>query len=151
MTKQQRDERAKQLATKAAVLSKVDGLDRNYNFDEEHSINPTDGRTNDGTALTKTNNISLGETAYDVMQQSDELDLEDVLHDPYHDDEEDNSKLNLEMNEVHRNMGRRTRKTGPSCQTRGDQPLRVRHSRNQDTATKTTGQPLVVAVTSQET
>ncbi len=32
------------------------------------------------------------------------MDLEDVLKDPY--DEEDNTKLNLEMNKVHRNMGR---------------------------------------------
>ena len=46
-----------------------------------------------------------------MVQQSNKSDLKDVLHDPYHDDEEDNSKLNLEMNEVHRNMGRRTRKT----------------------------------------
>ncbi len=60
---------------KALAQNKTDGLDRNYNFDKTHSINPIDGRTNNGTALTKTINISLGETAYDVAPQAEERDL----------------------------------------------------------------------------
>jgi hypothetical protein len=118
MTKLQQEEHAKQLAMKASVQNKTDGLDSNYNFKETHSINPIDGRTDDGTALTKTNNISLGETAYDVVQQSDESDLEDVLKDPDH-DEEYNTKLNLEMNEVHCNMGRTVCKTSSSSSDDG--------------------------------
>jgi hypothetical protein len=98
---------------KASAQNKTDGLDRNYNFEETHSINPINGRINDGTALTKTINISLGETAYDVVQQSNESDLEDVLNDPYY-DKEDNPKLDLEMNEVHRNMGQMVCKTSSS-------------------------------------
>jgi hypothetical protein len=73
MTKLQQEEHVKQLAMKALVQNKTDGLDRNYNFEETHSINPINERTDNGTALTKTNNISLGETAYDVVQQSDKL------------------------------------------------------------------------------
>jgi hypothetical protein len=75
MTKLQREEHARQLAMKASAQNKTDGLDRNYNFEETHSINPINGRTNDGTALTKTINISLGETAYDVAPQAEERDL----------------------------------------------------------------------------
>ncbi len=63
MTKLQREEHARQLAMKASAQNKTDGLDRNYNFEETHSIDPIDGRTNNGTALTKTINTSLGETA----------------------------------------------------------------------------------------
>jgi hypothetical protein len=49
-------------------------------LDEEHSINPTAGCANDGRAFTLTRNISLGDTAYDVMAaDNDEEDLEDIL------------------------------------------------------------------------
>ncbi len=118
MTKLQREEHARQLAMKASAQNKTDSLDHNYNLEETHSINPIDRRTNDGTALTKTINISLGETAYNVVQQSDEPDLKDVLNDPYY-DKEDNLKLDLEMNKVHRNMGQTVRKTSSSSSDDG--------------------------------
>jgi hypothetical protein len=75
MTKLQQEEHVRQLDMKASAQNKTDGFDRNYNFEETHSINPIDGRTNNGTALTKTINISLGETAYDVASQAEKRDF----------------------------------------------------------------------------
>lgn len=101
MTKAQREKHAWQ----QAIQESGNDLDRNYNFDDTHSINPTKGRPNDGTAITMTINVSLGETAYDVVQQSDESDLDDIVGDLYT-DKENTSNVNLDMNEVHRNTGK---------------------------------------------
>jgi hypothetical protein len=119
MTKAQREEHARQQANQASAQAKTNGLDRNYNFDDTHSINPTDGRPDDGTAITRANNISLGETAYDVVQPSDDSDLEDIICEPYS-DEENNPDVDLDMNEVHRNTGRKMRKTGSSSSDEGE-------------------------------
>jgi hypothetical protein len=118
MPKLQREEHAKQQAMMASAQNNTEGLNRNYNFEETHSINPIEGRPDNGTALTKTNNVSLGETFYNVVQQSNESDLEDVLNEPYS-DEDDIPKVNLEMNEVHCNMGRTVRKTMSSSSKDG--------------------------------
>ncbi len=118
MTKLQKEEHARQQAIQALVQAKTEGLNRNYNFEDTHSINPIEGRSDDGTALTRTNNVSLGETAYDVVQQSNESYLEDVLNDPYS-NKDKTPKVNLEMNEVHRNMRRTVRKTMSSSSDDG--------------------------------
>jgi hypothetical protein len=69
-----------------AAQAKSAGLDWNYNFDEEHLIDPTAGRANDGTAFTLTRNISLGDMAYDVVAaDNNEEDLKDILTKPYDD------------------------------------------------------------------
>ena len=65
MTKLQREEHARQQAMMALAQAKTEGLNCNYNFEDTHSINPIEGRSNNGTALIRTNNVSLGETAYD--------------------------------------------------------------------------------------
>jgi hypothetical protein len=152
MTKAQREEHARQQANQASAQAKTNGLDRNYNFDDTHSINPTDGRPDDGTAITRANNISLGETAYDVVQPSDDSDLEDIICEPYS-DEENNPDVDLDMNEVHRNTGRKMRMTGSyrpmkgkhmTKQTRRCQTKKQVKSKTRREITTTLSQPLLV-------
>jgi hypothetical protein len=100
MTKHQKEEHEQQQATQATAKAKADGLGRSYNFADTHSINPVEGRPDKGTTFTKTSNVSLGETAYDVALQSDESDLEDIFNNLYSNDKDIN-KVNLEKNEVH--------------------------------------------------
>jgi hypothetical protein len=107
MTKLHKEENAHQQAIQAEAQSKADGLDRSYNFKNTHSINPIEGRTDDGMAFTKTRNISLGETAYDVVLQSDKSDLDDNFNNPYSDDEGSNW-VNFNMDEVRRQLGQAT-------------------------------------------
>jgi hypothetical protein len=90
MTKHQKEEHERQQATQATAKAKVNGLDRSYNFKDAHSIKPVEGRPNKGIAFTKTRNVSLGETACDVVLKSDESDLEDIFNNPYSDDKENN-------------------------------------------------------------
>ncbi len=52
------------------------------------------------------------------MQQSNESDLEDVLNEPYS-NEDETPKVNLEMKEVHCNMGRTVCKTMSSSSNNG--------------------------------
>ncbi len=105
MTKLQKEEYVWQQAIQATAQANANGLNRSNNFEDIHSVNPVEGCPNDGTAFTKTRNVSLGETAYDVVLQSNKSDLEDVFHNPYSDDE-DTNRMNLEMDKVHRQMGR---------------------------------------------
>jgi hypothetical protein len=66
-----------------------------------------EGRTDDGMAFTKTRNISLGETAYDVVLQSNESDLDDIFNNPYSNDEGSNG-VSFNMDEVHCQLGQTT-------------------------------------------
>ncbi len=102
MTQRQKEEYEHQQAAQA----KSAGLDWNYNFDEEHLINPTAGHADDGMAFTLTRNISLGDTAYDVVAaDDDEEDLKDILAKPYDDKEEGGNRMEIQMNQVHHDMG----------------------------------------------
>ncbi len=118
MTKHQKKEFERQQSTQATTKAKADGLDHSYNFEDAHSINPVEGRPNNGTAFTKTRNVSLGETAYDVVLQSDESDLEDIFNNPYSDDK-DNNRVDLEMNEVHCQTGKTRGCSRPSSSKEG--------------------------------
>jgi hypothetical protein len=111
MTQHQKEEYERQQAAQA----KSAGLDWNYNFDEEHSIDPTAGHANDGTAFTLTRNISLGDTAYDVVAADDNKeDLEDIFAKPYDDEEEGGHRMEIQMNQVHHDMGQRRTHTSSS-------------------------------------
>ncbi len=90
MTKRQKEEHEWQQATQATAKAKADGLSHSYNFEDAHSINPVEGRPDNGIAFTKTRNVSLGETAYDVVLQSDESDLEDIFSNPFSNDKDNN-------------------------------------------------------------
>jgi hypothetical protein len=89
MTKLQRTHNAQPQVAKATAQ-----LDPSYNFEDNHSINLVEGHPNYGTAATRTRNISLGETAYIVVLQSDESDLEDICNKLYNNNE-DTSGINL--------------------------------------------------------
>jgi hypothetical protein len=104
MTKLQREEHIQQQAIQAAAQAKANGLNRSYKFEDTHSINLVKGRTDDGMAFTKTRNISLGETAYDVVLQSNESDLDDIFNKPYSNDKGSNG-VNFNMDEFHRQLG----------------------------------------------
>jgi hypothetical protein len=60
MTKHQKEEHEWQQAIQAMARAKANGLNLSYNFKDAHSINPVEGRLDDGTAFTKTRNVSLG-------------------------------------------------------------------------------------------
>ncbi len=68
-------------------------------------IDPTAGRPNDGTAFTQSRNISLGDTAYNAVEADEEEDLEDILAELYDDEEEGGNRMEIQMNQVHKNMG----------------------------------------------
>jgi hypothetical protein len=102
MTQRQKEEYERQQTAQA----KFAGLDWNYNFDEEHSIDPTADCADDGTAFTLTRNISLGDTVYDVVAaDNDKEDLKDILAEPYDDKEEGGNRMEIQMNQVHHDMG----------------------------------------------
>jgi hypothetical protein len=115
MTKLQREEHVWQQAIQAAAQAKADGLNRSYNFEDTHSINPVKGRTDDDMAFTKTRNISLGGTTYDVVLQSDESNLDDIFNNPYSNNKGSNG-VNFNMEEVHCQLGQTTpHKQTSSC------------------------------------
>ncbi len=58
-------------------------------------------------AFTKTRNISLGETAYDVIKQSNKSDLDDIFNNPYSNNKGSNG-LNSNMDKVHHQLGQTT-------------------------------------------
>ena len=68
MMQRQKEEHKSQQAAQA----KTAGIDRNYNFDEEHLIDSTAGCPDDGTAFTQSRNLSLGDTAYNVVEADKE-------------------------------------------------------------------------------
>jgi hypothetical protein len=105
MTKLQKEEYVWQQAIQATAQANANGLDWSYNFEDIHSINTVEGRPNDSTAFTKTRNVSLGETAYDKVLQSNKSDLEDIFNNPYSNDKDTNS-VNLKIDKVHHQMGR---------------------------------------------
>jgi hypothetical protein len=82
MAKHQKEEHEWQQAIQVPAKAKADGLERSYNFKDAHSINLVEGQPANGTAFTKTGNVSLGETAYDTVLQSDESDLEHIFNNP---------------------------------------------------------------------
>jgi hypothetical protein len=68
-----------------------------------HSVNPVEGRPDDGTAFTKAANLSLGNRAYDVVMD-DELEMDELATDLYEDKE--GVSMDLDINQVHQDTGR---------------------------------------------
>ncbi len=133
MTKLQKEEYARQQAIQAEAQSKADGLNCSYNFEDTHSINPIKGRKDDGTAFPKTRNISLGETAYDVVLQSNKSNLDDIFNNPYSDDEGSNG-VNFNMDEVHHQLGQTTpRKQTSLPMSTSKSPVTSNQKEGQDT------------------
>jgi hypothetical protein len=118
MTKHQKEEHEWQQAIQAMARAKANGLNLSYNFKDAHSINLVEGHPGNGTDFTKTRNVSLGETAYDVVMQSDESDLEDIFSNPYSNNKVNNG-VNLEMNEVHCQTGKTRGHSRPSSTEEG--------------------------------
>jgi hypothetical protein len=85
MTKKQLDEYERECATQAKL---AEGKERGYNFDDTHSVNPVAGQPDNGTALTKTRNCSLGDTTYDIVMVGDnDSKMEDIAVDLYKDED----------------------------------------------------------------
>ena len=68
MTKKQLEEHKRAQIAQAKMGG---GHKGEYNFDDTHSVDPVAGKPDDGTALTKAANQSLGITAYDVIMDND--------------------------------------------------------------------------------
>ncbi len=81
----------------------ADGQTGDYNFDKAHSVDPVAGRPDDGTAFTKAANLSLGNTAYDVVMD-DKSKIDELAIDLYEDKE--GVSMDLDINRVHQDTGR---------------------------------------------
>jgi hypothetical protein len=68
-----------------------------------HSVNPVEERPDDGTTFTKTANLSLGKTAYNVVMD-DESEMDELAMDLYEDKE--GVSMDLDINQVHQDTGR---------------------------------------------
>ena len=102
MTHQQKEEHKQEKAVQAKVNKQL-----HYNFDEENSINPVEGRADDGTAYTITQHVSLGGSKFEVIHKDSvsESDEEGLLNNLYDNDE--NKGINIEMGRVHKTAGQR--------------------------------------------
>ncbi len=86
-----------------AQAKMADGQIGDYNFGEAHSVDPVAGRLDDGIAFTKAANLSLGNTAYDVVMD-DESEIDELATDLYEDEE--GVSMDLDINQVHQDTGR---------------------------------------------
>jgi hypothetical protein len=77
-------------------------------------IDPTAGRPDNGTAFTQSRNISLQDTAYDVVEADEEEDLKDILAELYDDEEEGGNRMEIQMNQVYKDMGQHCANTSTS-------------------------------------
>jgi hypothetical protein len=67
------------------------------------SVNPVKGRPDDGMTFTKTANLSLSNTAYDVVMD-DESEMDELTTDLYEDKE--GVSMDLDIDQVHQDTGR---------------------------------------------
>ncbi len=82
-------------------------------------IDPTAGCPDDGTAFTQSRNISLGDTAYNVVEADEEEDLKDILAELYDDEKEGGNRMEIQMNQVHKDMGQHRANTLTSSSREG--------------------------------
>jgi hypothetical protein len=68
-----------------------------------HSVNPVEGRPDDSMAFTKAVNLSLGNTAYDVVMD-DDAKMDELATDLYEDEE--GVSMDLDINQVHQDTER---------------------------------------------
>jgi hypothetical protein len=102
MTHQQKEEHKQEKVVQAKVNKQLC-----YNFDEENSINPVEGRADNRTAFTTTQHVSLGGSKFEVIHKDSvsESDEEGLLNNLYDNDE--NKGINIEMGRVHKTAGQR--------------------------------------------
>jgi hypothetical protein len=100
MTKKQIDDYEREQIAQAKM---ADGQTGDYNFNKAHSVDPVAGRPDDSTAFTKAANLSLGNTAYDVVMD-DESEIDELAMDFYEDKE--GVSMDLDINQVHQDTGR---------------------------------------------
>jgi hypothetical protein len=76
-----------------------------YNFDEENSINPVEGRADNGMAFTITQHVSLGGSQFLMIYKDSgsKLDEEGLLKNLYNNDVTEG--INMEMGRVHKTTG----------------------------------------------
>jgi hypothetical protein len=83
MTYQQEEEQEQEQAVQAKVNKQLC-----YYFDEENSINPVEGRADNGMAFTITQHVSLGRSKFELIHKDSgsESDEEGLLKNLYNDD-----------------------------------------------------------------
>jgi hypothetical protein len=128
MTKNQLDDYERKRIAQAKM---PDGQTGDYNFNKAHSVDPVAGRPDDGTAFTKAANLSLGNTAYDVVMD-DKSKIDELAMDLYEDKE--GVSIDLDINWVHLDTGRlHQRNTGTEEGTgTASKELRTTLSRQSD-------------------
>ena len=104
MTKKQLEEYER---VRIAQAKTVGGRKGEYNFDDTHSVDPVAGKPDDGTAFTRAANLSLGNTAYDVVMD-DDSEGDELTSNLYEDEEE--SGMDLDIDRVHQDTGRSHRR-----------------------------------------
>jgi hypothetical protein len=100
MTKKQLDNYERK---RIAHAKTAEGQTGDYNFNDVHSVNPVEGRPDDGTLFTKTANLSLGNTANNVVMD-DESKMDELMTDLY--EEEEGVSMDLDIDQVHQDTGR---------------------------------------------
>jgi hypothetical protein len=100
MTKKQLDNYERKRIAQAKM---ADGQTGDYNFNEAHSVEPVAGRPDDGTAFTKAANLSLGNTAYDMVMD-DKSKIDELVMDLYEDKE--GVSMDLDIDQVCQDTGR---------------------------------------------
>ena len=100
MTKKQLEEYERAQVAQAKTGS---GHKGEYNFEDTHSIDPAAGKPDDGTALTKAANQSLGNMAYDIIMD-DDSESDDLATNLYEDEGENG--MDLDIDQVHQDNGR---------------------------------------------
>ncbi len=128
MTKKQLDDYERKRITHAKM---ADGQTGDYSFDKAHSVDLVAGRPDGGTAFTKAANLSLGNTAYNVVID-DESGIDELAMDLYEDKE--GVSMELDINQVHQDTGRLHRRNTGTEEGTGtaSKELRTALSRQSD-------------------
>jgi hypothetical protein len=115
MSYQQKEEHEREQAVQAKVNKQLC-----YNFDEENSINPVEGRADNGTAFTITQHVSLGGSKFKVIHKDSgsESDEEGLLKNLYNNDVTEG--INMEMGRVHKTAGQCQAMQGSSDDDEGE-------------------------------
>jgi hypothetical protein len=70
-------------------------------FDKEHLLNQ-DTWQDDETTVSSRQNISIGDTAYNIVEENEDSDSCDLMVNPYNDDE---GQMDFKMSQVHEDAG----------------------------------------------
>jgi hypothetical protein len=102
MTKKQMDDSDKDIA---AIAKGDKECNQDYSFKEGHSINPGEGCKYNGTVVTSAMKVTLGNTAYNIVEGEEELSLSELAEELYEYDK-GMGRTHFKMEQIHHDTGR---------------------------------------------